>query len=110
MAHPRIYDPDDPLLARVREIALALPGSDEKESHGRPAFYTRKVFGYYGGSVKIDGVWDSHDQAILFFPDPAERPALEGDDRFWGRHISARPDGLVWTSNPAPISTRSPSC
>ena len=83
MAHPRIYDPDDPLLARVREIALALPGSDEKESHGRPAFYTRKVFGYYGGSVKIDGVWDSHDQAILFFPDPAERPALEGDDRFW---------------------------
>lgn len=78
-----MYDPDDPLLARVREIALAFPGSDEKESHGRPAFYTRKVFGYYGGSVKVDGIWDSHDQAILFLPDPAERPALEGDGRFW---------------------------
>lgn len=78
-----MYDPDDPLLARVREIALAFPGSDEKESHGRPAFYTRKVFGYYGGSVKVDGIWDSHDQAILFLPDPAERPALEEDGRFW---------------------------
>lgn len=78
-----MYDPDDPLLALVREIALAFPGSDEKESHGRPAFHTRRVFGYYGGSVKVDGVWDQHDQAIIFLPDPAERPALEADDRFW---------------------------
>jgi len=78
-----MYDPDDPLLARVREVALSFPGSGEKESHGRPAFYTRKVFAYYGGSVKVDGVWDSHDQAILFLPDPAERPALEEDHRFW---------------------------
>lgn len=83
MAHPRMYDPDDPLLARVREIAFALPGADEKESHGRPAFFTRKVFGYYGGSVKVDGVWVQHDQAIVFLPDPAERPALVADSRFW---------------------------
>jgi hypothetical protein len=78
-----MYDPDDPLLARVREIALALPGSDEKESHGRPAFYTRKVFAYYGGSVKVDGVWEQHDRAVVFLPDPGERPALEADGRFW---------------------------
>lgn len=78
-----MYDPDDPLLAQVREIALSFPGSDEKESHGRPAFYTRKVFAYYGGSVKTDGSWDQHDQAIIFLPDPAERPALEADERFW---------------------------
>ncbi len=78
-----MYDPEDPLLARVREIALAFPGSDEKESHGRPAFYTRKVFAYYGGSVKVDGDWTQHDQAIIFLPDPGERPALEADDRFW---------------------------
>lgn len=83
MAHPRMYDLDDPILARVRAIALGLPGSDEKESHGRPAFYTRKVFGYYGGSVKVDGEWQEHGQAILFLPDPAERPALVADDRFW---------------------------
>lgn len=78
-----MYDPDDPLLARVREIALAFPGADEKESHGRPAFYTRKVFCYYGGSIRVDGDWVPHDQAILFLPDPGERPALEADGRFW---------------------------
>ena len=83
VAHPRMYDPKDPLLTRVREIALAFPGSEEKESHGRPAFYTRKVFAYYGGSVKVDGDWVQHDQAIIFLPDSGERPALEADGRFW---------------------------
>jgi hypothetical protein len=78
-----MYDPDDPLLARVRQVALAFPGADEKESHGRPAFYTGKVFGYYGGSVRIEGDWETHDHAILFLPDPGERPALEADGRFW---------------------------
>ncbi len=78
-----MYDADDPLLARVREIALSFPGSDEKESHGRPAFFTRKVFAYYGGSVKVDGVWHEHDRSILFLPEPAERLALEADGRFW---------------------------
>lgn len=78
-----MYDPGDPLLARIRGIALSFPGSDEKESHGRPAFYTQKVFGYYGGSVKVNGVWDQHDRAILFLPNAAERLALEADGRFW---------------------------
>lgn len=78
-----MYDPDDPLLALVRQIALTFPGSDEKESHGRPAFFTRKVFAYYGGSNKVDGDWVPHDQAIMFLPDPAERPALQADRRFW---------------------------
>jgi len=78
-----MYDPDDPILARVRSVALAFPGADEKESHGRPAFYTGKVFGYYGGSIRVDGDWEAHDQAVLFLPDPVERPALEYDDRFW---------------------------
>jgi hypothetical protein len=67
----------------VRAVALAFPGADEKESHGRPAFYTGKVFGYYGGSVRVDGDWETHDQAVLFIADPVERPALDADDRFW---------------------------
>lgn len=83
VAHPRMYDADDPLLARIREIALAFPGTDEKDSHGRPAFFTRKVFAYYSGSIKVDDVWVQHEQAIMFLPDPAERPALEADVRFW---------------------------
>ena len=78
-----MYDPDDPLLARVRAVALGLPGAEEKESHGRPAFYTRKVFAYYGGSQKVDGVWVPHDRAVMFLPDPEERPAYESDERFW---------------------------
>jgi hypothetical protein len=78
-----MYDPDDPILARVRAVALAFPGADEKESHGRPAFYTGKVFGYYGGSVRVEGDWEAHDQAVLFIPGPVERPALDADDRFW---------------------------
>jgi len=83
VAHPRMYDPDDPLLARVRDIAKTFPGAAEKESHGRPAFFTRKVFGYYSGSAKVGGVWVQHDQAIMFLPDPVERPALEAEGRFW---------------------------
>ncbi len=83
MAHPRMFDPADPWLARVRDLALALPGADEKVSHGRPAFFTRKVFAYYGGSNKVAGEWVQHEQAIMVVPDPAERPALEADPRFW---------------------------
>ena len=83
MAHPRMYDPADPLLGRVRAIALGYPEADEKESHGRPAFFTKKVFAYYGGSIKVDGDWVAHDQSIVFVPDPEERPALEVDERFW---------------------------
>jgi predicted DNA-binding protein (MmcQ/YjbR family) len=81
MAHPQMFDDDDPLLARVRELALALPGAAEKVSHGRPAFFTTKVFAYYGASVRVDGEWVQHPHALLILPEPDERPALEQDDR-----------------------------
>lgn len=76
MAHPIMFDDTDPVLARVREIALALPEAAEKVSHGRPAFYTTKVFAYYGGSVKADGEWVPHDQAIMVQSDASDREAL----------------------------------
>lgn len=81
MAHPIMFDDDDPVLARVRAIALDLPDAQEKVSHGRPAFFTTKVFCYYGGSVKVDGEWVVHDQAVMVQPDPADRAALESDPR-----------------------------
>lgn len=81
MAHPQMFDDDDPLLARVRALALALPNADEKVSHGRPAFFTKKVFAYYGGSVRVDGEWVQHPQALLILPEADERPALEQDER-----------------------------
>ena len=52
MAHPLMFDDADPLLARVREIALALPEAAEKITHGRPTFFTTKVFAYFGGSPR----------------------------------------------------------
>ena len=78
-----MFDDDDPILARVREIASALPGADEKVSHGRPAFFTKKVFAYYGGSLKIDGHWVEHAHSLIFLPDPADRPALVDDPRVY---------------------------
>lgn len=81
MAHPQMFDDDDPFLARVRELALALPNAAEKVSHGRPAFFTKKVFAYYGGSVRVDGEWVQHPHALLILPDTDERPALEQDER-----------------------------
>jgi predicted DNA-binding protein (MmcQ/YjbR family) len=83
MAHPIMFREDDPLLARVRSVALALPEADEKISHGRPAFFTQKVFCYYGGSVRIDQEWIAHDAAIMVRPDPDDDPALRQDARFW---------------------------
>lgn len=77
-----MFDDDDPILARVREAALALPGADMKVSHGRPAFFTKKVFAYYGGSVRLgDGDWEPHDHSLLVQPDPADAEALRQDER-----------------------------
>lgn len=83
MAHPRMFDDDDPYLARVRELAAELPGSQEKVSHGRPALYTTKVFAYYGGSLKIDGEWVEHAHSIVVRPDPDDRLALLDDVRVY---------------------------
>ena len=82
MAHPPMFDDDDPVLARVRAIALALPEAAEKITHGRPTFFTVKTFAFYGGSPRGE-VGDRHDQALLFHPDPADEPALRQDPRIW---------------------------
>jgi predicted DNA-binding protein (MmcQ/YjbR family) len=81
MAHPQRYDEADPLLAQVRERALALPGAQEKVSHGHPVFFTGKVFAVFGGVVKGDHDADTYAQSVLVLPDPDERLALLEDDR-----------------------------
>jgi hypothetical protein len=74
--HPRMYDDADPLLARLREVAGRFPESTEVEAWGRPTFRAgRKIFAVYGAS-------GDHPTAVIFKPDPDERPALLGDDRF----------------------------
>jgi uncharacterized protein YdhG (YjbR/CyaY superfamily) len=83
MAHPQQFDDHDLVLAEVRAICLSLPGADEKISHGRPNFFTKKVFAVYGGVVKGDHHSGRFDQSMLFLPDPDELPAFDQDDRFF---------------------------
>ena len=77
-----MFDGSDPYLARLREICLALPGAEEKVSHGRPNFFTRRVFAIYGGVVKGDHDPEPYRQALIVLPDEADRPALLDDGRF----------------------------
>lgn len=81
MTHPLRFDEDDPFLARVRELALALPGAAEKVSHGHPNFFTTKVFAIYGGVVKGDHASDAYRQSVLVKPDEDERLALLEETR-----------------------------
>lgn len=81
VAHPIMFDDADPVLGRLRALALAFPDAAEKISHGHPAFYTTKVFAYYGGSVKVDGVYRQHEHSVVVLVDPAEREALLEDTR-----------------------------
>ena len=83
MAHPQMFDDADPFLARVRTLAAEFPGSAEKVSHGRPAFYTKKVFAYYGGSRKDEGGWVEHGRSLVIQPDPDDRRALIAEPRVY---------------------------
>lgn len=76
MDHPLMFDPKDPILARVRDLALRLPEAQEKVSHGRPAFYTKKVFAYYGGSLKLAGSWVQHPYSVVLLGDLDTQSAL----------------------------------
>lgn len=75
MAHPRMYDDDDPTLLRLRALCAALPGTTEKESWGRPTFRAGRIFAIYGTQ--------DHPAALCFKPEEDERPALLADARFW---------------------------
>jgi hypothetical protein len=81
MAHPRMFDDDDPMLDRVRDVALALPGAQEKISHGRPAFFTGRIHCYYGGSVAVEGRWVQHPRSVLLHLPPSETAALSAEPR-----------------------------
>ena len=83
MSHPKRFDDADPVLAKVREICLALPGADVKVSHGRPAFFTKKIFAGYGAVLKGDHDSDRYDQSVVIMADADEAEALAQDDRFF---------------------------
>lgn len=71
-------DPE-PVLARVRELALALPGTAERTSHGSPGFHIEKgkFFAYFwhnhhsdGETIVIVKTSGSEEQAMLIEMDP----------------------------------------
>ena len=76
-----MFDDNDPALERVRQLAAELPNTSEKVSHGRPAFFTKKVFAYYGGSLKVGGTWIEHPHSVVVRPDESDRRALLDDER-----------------------------
>lgn len=78
-----MFDDDDPFLAEVRSASLSLPGSAEKVSHGRPCFFTKKIFAVYGGVAKGDHASGRYDRAVLILPDPDEAASLLQDERFF---------------------------
>jgi len=78
-----MFDDDDPVLARVRRIALALPEAAEKVSHGRPAFFTRKVFAYYSGSQKVNGEWVQHPNSVMVLADLDGQSAMRALPHAW---------------------------
>ena len=83
MSHPARYEPDDRYLARLRAICLALPEAAEKDSHGHPNFYTKKVFAVFGGVVKGDHGSHRWSQSVLVLPDLLSREASLSDQRFF---------------------------
>lgn len=106
MAHPLMFSDDDPGLAELRAIALALPGAHEKISHGRPTFRANKIFAAFGGSEKLSpGNHRQVPSALIFTPDPVDLPAIEQDDRifvpayygpFGGRAIDLDEPDIDW--------------
>ena len=76
MAHPRMYTDEDPFLAEVREICLALPEATEVEAWGRPTFRAKKIFALFTGD-------EAHPYALTLKPDADERVALVQDPRFY---------------------------
>jgi hypothetical protein len=82
--HPIMFDADDPLLERVRALALALPEAEERISHGRPWFSIvgRTAFAVYGSGTRgPDKVMHPH--AVVVHVDDDERPARAQDPRFF---------------------------
>jgi hypothetical protein len=84
VTHPIMFEAADPLLARVRELALALPSTEERISHGRPWFSIvgGVAFAVYGSGTKgPDKVM--HPRSVVVHVDDDERPARVQDPRFF---------------------------
>ncbi len=72
-----MYADDDPYLADLRQVCLALPESAEVEAWGRPTFRAgTRMFAVFAGN-------DAHAFGVTFKPEADERLALLEDTRFY---------------------------
>lgn len=86
-----MYDHDDPILTRLREVCLAFPESVEVEAWGRPTFRAgKKIFAVYGSG-------EQDPNALIFTPDVEDRAALAQDPRFFIPPYLAQTVGWRWT-------------
>lgn len=83
MSHPARFSDDDPYLARLRRICVAFPRAAEKNTHGRPAFFTKKIFTLFGAVPPGDHDSDQWAQSVVVLPSADERAALLADERFF---------------------------
>jgi predicted DNA-binding protein (MmcQ/YjbR family) len=97
MAHPRMYEDDDPYLAEVREVFLAFPESVEVEAWGRPTFRAgNKIFGVFSGT-------DERPAGLIFKPDTDERASLIQDERFYAPPYFGPSGWLALDLDAAPV-------
>lgn len=72
MDHPRLFEPDDAVVERLREICLPYPECAEVVAWGRPTFRAgKKLFAVAGASM-------NRAHSVVFKPAPDEHPALIG--------------------------------
>ncbi|TDE10992.1 MmcQ/YjbR family DNA-binding protein [Jiangella asiatica] len=72
-----MYSDDDPHLAELRAACLGFPEAVEVEAWGRPTFRAgKKIFAVFEGDA-------AHPFAVIFKPEPDDRPALLQDPRFY---------------------------
>jgi hypothetical protein len=93
---------DHPALTRLRALAHALPGTEERESHGQPTFFVGgKQFAQFRDDHHGDGqtvvcvrTSGTDEQAMLLeaAPDTYSRPAYLGSSGWVGIDLSGEPD------------------
>jgi hypothetical protein len=93
MAGPLSTDPEIP-LARLRDLALALPSAAERLSHGAPGFHIEKgkFFAYFWHDVHGDG-----EASVMVKTTGVEEQAMliEADPDFYYRPPYLGPAGWV---------------
>jgi predicted DNA-binding protein (MmcQ/YjbR family) len=97
MAHPRMYEEDDPYLAEVRRVVLAFPEAVEVEAWGRPTFRAgKKIFAVFSGT-------DERPYGLIFKPDGDERASLAEDPRFYSPPYFGPSGWLALDLDAAPV-------